>query len=154
MTDKSKELIIIIDSKSFSHQLCILNLIRFGSAQLCLNQLYFTIHQLLSNRGSTQTMHRAVKKLKMILRSFPSAWAGSRVSKIPTSGFRAHIRFCFVFMISCYTSNRSELKIAQIEAYELMNIVNLGQGHLKRFWVISYFFAKFRLYKNFVRKQF
>ena len=43
MTDESEELIIVIDSKSFSHQLCILNLIRFGSAQLCSNQLYFTI---------------------------------------------------------------------------------------------------------------
>ena len=78
--------------------------------------------KLLSNWGFTQTMHRAVEYLKMILRSFPSAWAGSRVSKIPTSGFRAHFRFCFIFMISCYTSNRSELKIAQIEAYDQIKV--------------------------------
>ena len=75
----------------------------------------------------------------MILRSFPSAWVGSRVSKIPTSGFRAHFRFCFVFMISCYTSNRSELKIAQIEAYDQIKVwqIKIGAwGHLGAFGVI------------------
>ena len=75
----------------------------------------------------------------MILRSFSSAWAGSRVSKIPTSGFRAHFRFCFVFMITCYKSNQLELKIAQIKAYELIKvwqIKNRGSGHLGAFGVI------------------
>ena len=75
----------------------------------------------------------------MVLRSFPSAWAGSRVSKMPTSGFRAHFRFCFVFMISCYTSNRSELKIAQIEAYNQIKVWQIkigGKGHLGAFGVI------------------
>ena len=75
----------------------------------------------------------------MILRSFPSAWAGSRVSKIPTSGFRAHFRFCFVCMISCYTSSRSELNIAQIKFYDQIKVWQIkigGWGHLGAFGVI------------------
>ena len=72
----------------------------------------------------------------MILRSFPSAWAGSRVSKIPTSGFRAHFRFCFVFMISCYTSNRSELNIAQIEAYDQIKVWQIKIGGFGLLWGI------------------
>ena len=42
-------------------------------------------------------------------------------------------------MITCYTSNQLELKIAQIKAYELIKvrqIKNRGAGHLGAFGVI------------------
>ena len=57
----------------------------------------------------------------------------SHVSKILSSGFIAYFRFGFVFIIFCYTCNWSDLKIAKIEANELIKvwrIKNEGGGHL------------------------
>ena len=153
-------MIIVIDSKSFSHQLCILNLIRFGSAQLCSNQLYFTNCVLykgnsflaLENPSLWKTRHFDQPRLIVTSTKFQKQhfiiptifWI---VRNLRSLCFRVIPRY----WIFCNLRNRKSYKISHLcYAFSFVNMINLDQKSFENLGSITKFFGWLYIFSSFV----